>query len=83
MNSLALAVLLMANEPAVAAASADDSEKLVCKRIDQEATGSRLSGRRKVCMKESEWRLAEEQSRRTLRAIRDRSGVQPKQPGGR
>jgi hypothetical protein len=83
MNALALAVLLMANEPAVAAASPDDSEKLVCKRIDQEATGSRLSGRRKVCMKESEWRLAEEQSRRTLRAIRDRSGVQPKQPGGR
>ena len=83
MNALALAVLLMAKEPAVAAASADDSEKLVCKRIDQEATGSRLSGRRKVCMKESEWRLAEEQSRRTLRAIRDRSGVQPKQPGGR
>jgi hypothetical protein len=83
MNVLALAVLLMVNEPAAATETAGENEKLVCKRIDQEATGSRLSGRRKVCMTASEWRLAEEQSRRTLRAIRDRSGVNPNEAGGR
>ena len=81
MIALMLAALLM-NDPA-ATGTADDADKVVCKRIDQEATGTRLSGRRKICMKESEWRLAEEQSRRTLRAIRDRSGVNPNDPGGR
>lgn len=83
MNLLALAALLMANEPAAATETAGESDKLVCKRIDQEATGSRLSGRRKVCMKASEWRLAEEQSRRAMRAVRDRSGVNPNEAGGR
>lgn len=82
MMVLPLVAALLATQAASEVAVGDD--KIVCKRLDQDETGSRLGGRgKKECKSKAEWRLIEEQTRRSLRAIRDRSGVNPNNPGGR
>ena len=83
MMVLTLMAAFLAADPAAEAVPGDD--KVVCKRIAREETGSRLGGggREKVCKTKAEWRLAEEETRRALRAIRDRGGVNPNNAGGR
>ena len=82
MSVVAGMVMFLGAATAQEAAESTPIDKVVCKRIDQGETGSHLGSRRKVCKTTSEWKLEQESVNRSLRAIRDRSGVNPNDVGG-
>ena len=72
--SIPLAVALIVSPAGVAAQESED--KTVCKREPVRHTGSNIPTRaRKVCMKESEWKVLSSELQRNLEQIREKSGA--------
>jgi hypothetical protein len=77
--ALPVAVALAA-VPAAAEKTPQPNDKIICKRNETYATGSRLSRPKKVCMTASEWKQTEDEKDRTIRKVQD-GRVSPNQPG--
>ena len=75
MRSLAIVAITLAGfaSPAAAAdpAPASKEDKVICKRIQDTATGSHFPVTRKTCMKRSEWKELADGTGRALRDLED------------
>ena len=48
------------------------SEKMVCRRVNDNSTGWRLESNRKVCRTAAEWRSVDDETQRALNKAKDK-----------
>ena len=53
-------------QAATAAPVAVPTEKLVCKRVEEASTGSRLGKTRRICRTQAEWRAMDDETSRAI-----------------
>jgi hypothetical protein len=59
-------------------------EKLICKRVEDPSTGSRLGKSRRVCQTATEWRAESDETVRAINDTKDKGLFDPNsKPGGR
>lgn len=75
---LTLVIMLVAvSEPAQAPAGPASTEKLICKRIDDNSTGWRVQSNRKVCRTAAEWRALDDETYRAVNRAKDKGLFDP------
>lgn len=78
MASLSVLIFLTASAQATATATpVPAAEKLICKRVDEDTTGSRLAGSRRVCRTAYEWRAFDAETQRALNKTKDKGMAEP------
>lgn len=87
MRGLVIAALALAGiaSPAVAADPGADKakeDKIICKRVQEESTGSHFPVTRKTCLKRSEWRELAQGVDRAMRDLGDARSDPNNPPAG-
>ena len=68
---LAVALAAVPSTPAV------PEVKLICKRLEDNSTGTRLAKSKRICRTAAEWRAIDDETSRALRRTKDKGLVDP------
>ncbi len=77
MFSVAAAFLFTAAAAQAKDRPADAPDKVICKRVYDADTGSHFTSSKRICHTAAEWKDIQDDLDRTLRTIRDNSGLNP------
>jgi hypothetical protein len=64
-------------QAATAAPATVPTEKLICKRIEEASTGSRLGKSKRICRTQTEWSAADLETARSLNKVKTTGMVDP------
>ena len=79
---LAFGAALVTNPAADAVAP--PAEKLVCKRVEEDSTGTRLGRMRRVCRTAADWRILDDETTAAINRTKDKGLFDPNSmPGAR
>ncbi|HVU29634.1 MAG TPA: hypothetical protein VHE36_04460 [Sphingomicrobium sp.] len=77
MLGVAAALLLGTGMAAAKDRPADPPDKVICKRVYDADTGSHFTSSKRICHTAAEWKEIQDDLDRTLRQVRDNSGLNP------
>jgi hypothetical protein len=55
----------------------DAPDKVICKRVYDADTGSHFTSSKRVCHTALDWKLLEDETKRSMQTIRDHGGLDP------